>query len=415
MKKHFLTAGLLCVMLFRAKAQTLPAVQQGYDKKPVSKSDVELVYSHYMQQGNNSAVTGGIGTEELTVYSPSFKIGHSFKEYNTFRLQAGVDVITSASTDKIDAVVSSASRKDARFYGTLNYERKLKKKDIILGIGSGASIESDYFSVPMMATAEYTEPSKQRTYGVGFQANFDDLRWGRVNPDYWRPVKLIYPSELRDTAWFDHFRRQSYNLKLSFTQVINRRLVLGIFPEPAYQRGLLSTPFHRVYFKNAKTRVEKLPDERLKIPVGVRANYFLGSMTILKFNYGYYWDNFGIHANSFELETALKTSLKWTFSPGFRFYTQSAARYFKAFKQHTASEAFYTSDYDLSAFQSYKVGINARYMPSARVFRNTFLSETNFRYSFFFRSNGLKAHIITCAFRFDREKYRSEKRLKLTE
>jgi hypothetical protein len=415
MKKRYLTVALLCTMLFRAKGQTAADSTQVYEKKLVSKTDVELVYSHYLQDGHNSAVTGGRGTEKLTVYSPSVRIGHTFKEYNTLRFVGGVDAITSASTDRIDFIMSSASRKDARSYGTLNYERRSRKRDLVVGLGSGFSIESDYFSIPVIFTVEYTEPSRQRSYGIGFQANFDDLRWGRINPDYRRPVKLIYPSELRDTIWFDHYRRQSYNLKLSFTQVINRRLVLGIFPEPAYQKGLLSTPFHRVFFRDAKTRVEKLPGERLKLPVGLRANYFLGDIIILKSSYGFYWDNFGIQGNSLELEAAFKTSPKWTLTPGFRFYTQSSSKYFAAYKQHLGTEIFYTSDYDLSAFRSYKAGINLRYIPSVIIFRNTILSETNLRYSYFYRSNGLAAHIITFSMRFDSEKYRLKKRLGVNE
>jgi len=414
MKKKYLTAALLCATLFQARAQSELDSSNIFQKKLVSKTDVELVYSHYIQDGNNSAVTGGKGTEKLTVYSPSFKVGHTFKDYNTLRLVAGIDAITSASTDRIDNVMSSASRKDARSYGTLNYERKLRKRDLSVGIGSGMSIESDYLSIPVIFSVEYTEPSRLRTYGLGFQANFDDLRWGRINEDYKRPVRLIYPAELRDTVWFSYYRRQSYNLKLSFTQVINRRLVVGIFPEPAYQKGLLSTPFHRVYFRDTKVRVENLPGERFKLPVGLRMNYFLGNRTVLKFNYGYYWDSFGILGNSVELEAAIKASPKWTWSPGFRFYSQSASRYFRAYKQHLSSEVFYTSDYDLSAFQSYKTSLNLRYVPSKLILRNTFLTEANLRYSYFYRSNGLLAHIITFSIRFDSERYSFPKHLKST-
>lgn len=401
MKKKYLTVGLLSFLLLNAKAQT---TDSSYKERIVSKTDIELVYSHYFQDGNNSAVTGGKGTEKLTVYAPSVKIVHNFKEYNTIRFVGGADAITSASTDKIDAVMSSASRKDLRSYATLNYERKLKKKNLTFGVGSGFSVESDYLSIPVSVSSEYVTPSRQQTLSISIQAYFDDLRWGRINSDYWRPVKLIYPGELRDTVWFDNYRRTSYNLKLGFTQEINRRLVAGIFPEFAYQTGLLSTPFHRVFFKNTRQRVEKLPTERYKLPVSFKVNYFLGSRMILKFNYGYYWDSFGNQGNSFELESAVKTSVKWTVTPFLRFYNQSAARYFQPFKQHLASETFYTSDYDLSQFESYKAGINFRYLPGRKLTKRIFFDELNFRYSYFYRSNGLNANILTLSLRFNKEK-----------
>ncbi|MDQ6478675.1 DUF3570 domain-containing protein [Dyadobacter sp. LHD-138] len=401
MKKRFLLAGLLSAFLLKAKAQTSDST---YQKSTLSKTEVELVYSHYIQDGHNSAVTGGIGTEKLTVYSPSVRIGHTFKEYNTIRFVGGVDIISSASVDKIDFIVSSASKRDARSYGNLNYQRQLKKKDIRLGIGSGFSIESDYMSIPFFASAEYTNPAKTRTYSFDFQAYFDDLRWGRLDPDYYKPVRLIYPVELRNKQWFDNYRRESYNFKFGFTQVINPRLVLGIFPEFAYQQGLLATPFHRVYFNNDSLKVENLPGDRYKVPVGVRLNYFMGSRTILKLNYGFYWDSFNIQGNSIELEAAIKTSPQWTISPFFRFYNQSGSAYFRPYKEHLISEKYYTSDYDLASFQSYKAGINLRYLPSAYLTKRISFDELNLRYGFFHRSNGLNAHMLTLATKFVREK-----------
>ena len=401
MKRKFLLAGLLSVFLFKAKAQTSDS---SYQKNTVSKTDVELVYSHYIQDGNNSAVTGGIGTEKLTVYSPSVRIAHTFKEYNTIRFVGGVDVISSASVDHIDFVMSSASKHDARSYGTLNYQRQLKKKDLKLGIGSGFSIESDYMSVPVFLSADYTNPSKSRTYSVDFQAYFDDLRWGRLDPDYYHAVKLIYPVELRYKKWFDNYRRDSYNVKLGFTQIINPRLLLGIFPEFAYQKGLLSTPFHRVYFNDDSLKVEKLPGDRFKFPLSIRLNYFMGSRTILKFNYGFYGDSFGVVGNSAELEAAVKLSPQWTVSPFFRFYNQSGSEYFKPYREHDISERYYTSDYDLSSFQSYKPGINLRFLPSEYLTKRISFDELNLRYTYFHRSNGLNAHIVTLALKFGREK-----------
>ncbi len=161
MKRKFLLAGLLSVFLLKAKAQTSDST---YQKSTVSKTDIEVVYSHYIQDGHNSAVTGGIGTEKMTVYSPSVRIAHTFKEFNTIRFVGGADVISSASVDNIDFVMSSASRRDTRSYGTLNYQRQLKKKDIRLGIGSGFSIESDYMSIPFFAFGGLCQSFKNQNF-----------------------------------------------------------------------------------------------------------------------------------------------------------------------------------------------------------------------------------------------------------
>ena len=400
MKKKLLTVAVLCFSLMQ-KAKSQDSL---YQKKLVSKTDIELIYSQYLQEGHNSAVTGGKGTENLKVFAPSLKISHNFKEYNTLNFIGGVDAITSASTDKIDYVMSSASRKDLRSYFNLNYDRQLKKKDITIGAGSGMSIESDYLSIPVFLAGQYTTPSKLSTFNFGTQAYFDDLRWGRLNEDYHRPVELVYPIELRDTAWFDIYRRTSLNFKFGWTQVVNRRLVAGIYPEFTYQKGLLSTPFHRVYFKDGPLRVENLPRERYKFPVSFKANYFLGSRTVLRFEYGFYWDSFGIQGNSAELEAAVKLTPGFVITPFARIYGQSAARYFNKYKQHSIAETYYTSDYDLSEFISYKAGMNLRFLPVHA--RSGAFGEANVRYSYYYRSNGLGSHIITLSMKFHREKYR---------
>ncbi|MFI5135607.1 MAG: hypothetical protein ACHQD9_07120, partial [Chitinophagales bacterium] len=218
-----------------------------FQKKNISTTDIRLLFSYYSQDGNNSAVTGGIGTEKLNVYAPNLSLAYS-KGKSTVRFDGGVDVISSASTDNIDFVVSSPSKVDNRIYAHAGYERSFPKSNLTLGAKTGFSIESDYLSFPIIVNASYVTPDLSRTFSVSLESFFDDLRWGRLNPQYRRPVKLVYPEELRYKDWFDIYRRYTNNLKLAFSQVINEQLILGILPSVSYQRGLLSTPFQRVYF-----------------------------------------------------------------------------------------------------------------------------------------------------------------------
>ncbi len=303
----------------------------------------------------------------------------------------------------IDARVSSASRTDMRSYANINYSRKLKKSDVILGLGTGFSLESDYLSFPFRLSVDFTEPSGVRQYEVSFQAYFDDLRWGRLNPDYRRPVGLVYPAELRYKEWYDVYKRYSYNLKFGFIQVINKRMNIGIFPELIYQQGLLATPFHRVYFTNDSARVENFPKERWRFPLGVRVNYFAGSITILKAMAGFYKDNFGITSGNFDLEAAFRIKPQFTLAPFIRIYSQTASTYFGSYGNHDPTDIYYTSDYDLSQFQSFKAGIVFRYVPLNYIGKSSVFQELSLRYAFFKRSNKLSAHMVTMAIRFSRE------------
>jgi len=398
MKKLSL-AFIILIFALSVKTQTIDSV---YKKRNLSKTDIELVFSYYNQDGDHSAVIGGQGTEELNVYAPGLILTHS-SGYNIYSFDAGIDIITSASTDMIDARVSSASRTDMRSYANINYSRKLKNSDVILGLGTGFSLESDYLSFPVRLTFDFTEPSAERQYSASFNMFFDDLRWGRLNPDYRKPVGLVYPAELRYKEWYDEYMRYSYNLKLGFVQVINKRMNIGIFPGLIYQQGLLATPFHRVYFTNDSARVENFPKERWRFPLGVRVNYFAGSFTILKAMAGFYKDNFGITSGNFDLEAAFRIKPQFTLAPFIRIYSQTASSYFSPYGQHNPTELFYTSDYDLSHFQSFKTGLVFRYLPFNYIGKYSVFQELSLRYTFFKRSSKLTAHMVTMAIRFSRE------------
>jgi hypothetical protein len=80
-------------------------------------------------------------------------------------------------------------------------------------------------------------------------------------------------------------------ISIDVSRVISKRLQMMVTVEPAFQEGLLSTPFHRVYFTDNTLKVEKLPGQRAKLPMSVRANYFMGDRVIFRTFYRYYIDS----------------------------------------------------------------------------------------------------------------------------
>jgi len=357
--------------------------------------------SYYTQDNDHSAVTGGIGTENLQVYVSQLSLDHRPDSSNIFHIDTGVDVISSASTDNIDFIKSSASKVDLRTHINAGYSHLFNKKGTTAGINGGLSIESDYFSIGTGLSFRHINPSQSTEVSLAFQAFFDDLRWGRLHNG--EPEKLIYPAELRYKEWFDHYRRTSFNMELGIYQVINQRMTLGIYPGIAYQSGLLSTPFHRVYFTDDTKRVENLPGSRLKVPVGIQLNTFLGGRWIVRTYYRFYWDDFGIVAHAFNVEGSLKITPSFAVTTLFRWYTQKQADYFRPYKTNEVSQAFYTSDYDLSSFQSIKPGLGFRYAPYRRKLQRTF-NALELRYAFYSRSDGLHAHMATLFINYTFEK-----------
>jgi hypothetical protein len=387
LKKRYVIIGLLSAYL-SAKGQS---PDSHYVKKKLSSTDVQLMFSYYSQDNDHSAVTGGTGTEDLQVYASGLSFDWKKDSVRSIHLGAGADVISSASTDNIDFVVSSASKIDVRSHVNLGYTRFLKN-GFTAGVSTGFSIESDYLSNSIAVQVAHVAPDQSREWSVAVQAFFDDLRWGRLENG--KPQTLVYPSELRYKKWFDSYRRNSLNLEMGWYQTLNKRMAVGFYPGIVYQYGVLSTPFHRVYFNNGNKRVENLPERRWKIPVGFQLNTFPGTRWVLRAAYRFYWDDFGILAHTASVEAPVKVSAAWTVVPLLRFYTQTSADSFKPYGKHNSAQEFYTSDYDLSAFESYKAGLGVRYAPFA-VRRRTTFKEIEVRYAFYKRSDGLTAHMMT--------------------
>lgn len=370
-------------------------------KKPtkLSETEVNFLFTYYDQDGDHSPVTGGIGTEALTDYSSTVIIYVPLDSSSRLGVNAGVNYYTSASTDRIDIDMSSASSADIRgqLYVTYNQEKPNKRSRWY--VSGGLSSESDYLSTSLGAGWSHESADRNREFGIAAQIFLD--RW-----------QLIFPDELRGDSIataVDTDRRNSYNLSLTYSQVLSRRLQFSISADWVYQSGLLTTPFHRVYFQEQESaRIEKLPGTRFKFPLGLRVHYFLSDFLILKFNYRIYWDSWGIFANTFNIETPIKLGNYFTIYPFYRYHKQSATEYFASFKQHRLSNHFYTSDFDLSSFESHKYGLGLRYSPLYGLGRFKFPNQKHvtmfktleLRYAHYTRIDGLDAFLMSLAMTF---------------
>lgn len=409
MKKISLIIGSLAFFQYFAFGQQ--AIEKKSSEEKLKKTEIELVYNHYIQDGNNSAVTGGTGTEELKVYGPSLSIKR-YSGKNKFTTKLGADIISSASTDNIDFVVSSASRLDARAYANVELSRAYEEKNLEVYGGLGMSIESDYLSIASKIGISKQDSSKLRTYAAQFQYFNDDLRWGRVNA-WIKELRLVYPSELRYQEWYNEYRRQSFNLKLGFSQIINKKNIVGIYPEFTYQKGLLATPFHRVYFADGGLGVEQLPGNRFKGALALKWNSFVKGNVILKNSFGLYADNFGVQAFSIANETVIKLSPIVSVLPNLRFYSQDGSPYFAGFNQHNSQETYFTSDYDFSTLSSYQAGMGMRYSPGDYLSKRFKFNSVLLRYSYYYRDNGLTAHIFSLAFRSEIVPLKKKRKLQI--
>lgn len=362
-----------------------------YKRSDWQKVDIDFLTSYYVQDGNNGAVTGGIGTEYLTDFTQKLKVSIPTSPKLSFNIDAAYDYYSSASTDNIDNIRSSDSQSDVRSQLNLGVQYK-KNEYLTYGLRVGTSVEYDYTSFNSGFNMSLISKDGNRSFNISGQAYID--KW-----------MLIYPRELRRKVKAETDRRQSYNLSLGYNQVINKRMQLGLMSEITVMKGLLSTPFHRVYFNdNSLAEIERLPGSRIKVPIGLRMNYYLSERLILRSYYRYYKDSWGMNAHTFSLELPVKITRFISIYPHYRYHTQNAVDYFNPYKEHSRDQDYYSSDYDLSELDSHSAGLGIQYGSQKGLFKIStpfkkrpyfVLDQIDIKYSHYRRSNGLNANIIS--------------------
>ena len=265
-----------------------------------------------------------------------------------------------------------------------------------------------------------TEFHEYNSYGSNFQTNVKSYFYGVSVIDKEGISTGNYkPSKFKD---FTLVNRNSYSGSLSFSQILSKRLQFSVFLDYVIQEGLLSNPLQRVYFKDIENYyignknaianyssskntsvfhladdIERLPSQRIKTPLGLRVNYYINEVFVLRSYYRYYTDNWGVRSYTCQFELPIRFNMKWKLTPIYRYYDQTAVDYFAPYNQHNSFSSYYTSDYDLSGFSSNQLGASLTYtdvFSSLKVF-DFGLKTVSLRFQNYKRSDGLSAFIIT--------------------
>lgn len=398
-----------------------------YKKRVLETTEVDFLMSYYSQDGVHAAVSGGIGTEELTDITPTFVVAIPLNSDDILTVDAGISAYTSASSSNINpfdgpnpadpfTASSGASASDVWVSGNFSYSHSSDDRNNIVEGHLSVASEYDYFSIGFGGS--YTRLFNEKNTELSIKANVFLDTWNPQYPIELRPgfsnPDIIGPGTYDPFKFqaFNNLVRNSYSISLAFSQILSKNLQASIFMDVVQQSGLLSTPHQRVYFQDQPDffiqdfqladNVEILPDTRLKIPIGARLNYFVNDRLTIRTYYRYYYDDWGVNSHTASIELPFKISDKFTVYPIYRFYTQTAADYFAPHEMHLSTEEFYTSDYDLSEFHSnqYGFGLNYTDIFTAMHIWKFGLKSIDFRYGYYDRSDGLTANIFSAGFKF---------------
>lgn len=414
-----------------------------FKKRVLESTEVDFLASYYKQDGLHSAVSGGIGSENLTDIASNIIVAIPMNDDDVLTVDAGISAYTSASSSNINPLDSNkpnpwqassgASAQDALASLVVNYSHSSDDRNFIWNADVSVSSEYDYFSLG---------------FGGGITKLFNNKNSeislkGNAYLDTWQP---IYPIEFRDNlptvydqtgaisnlynpnfiSWTSK-ARNSFSVSLRYSQVINKKSHFSVFFDVLQQQGQLSSPYHRMYFADKDNfyvgdpqfipnyqsetnkgayqladAIEKLPDTRFKIPFGIRYNYYLNETVSFRTYYRFYTDNWDVQSHTASIEIPFKISSKFTLFPMYRFYTQTKSKYFAPFETHVSTEKFFTSDFDLSDFDAHQYGLGFTYtdiFTSSKIWKFG-LKNIDFRFNHYDRSDGLNANIATVGFKF---------------
>jgi hypothetical protein len=387
-----------------------------YKSKKLKLDEVNLVSGYYHQDGNHSAVTGGIGTQKLSDVSNIIELkfinwgGANGNNKYTLETAVGIDYHTSASQAFVSQTGASKPN-GTRFYPSVNWKVEQANK-LTIGGGLSYSSEFNYHSIGLNFLAG--KISRDENTEVTFKAQAFLDRVTLIEPSEFAPKpsdgnvstyttasgNVITSYSRASSSNIPTSPRNTFSGSLTLSHVLNKNFQLAVIADAVAQQGYLGLPFHRVYFKDGGTNLEKienLPGSRFKLPIGIRANWFATDKLIFRTYYRYYTDNWGIRSHTASIELPYKLSPFVSVAPFYRYYTQTAAYYFAPYQEHLSTDTYYTSNYDLSAFKSHYAGLNFRFTPEKGIF---IFDMIELRYGHYFQTTGLHGDNVGLNIRF---------------
>lgn len=388
---------------------------QTYKKRVLETTEINFISSYYAQDGDNAAVTGGRGTEELTDFASSIVVAIPLNEDAVLAIDAGVSAYTSASSSNVDpfdaatpadpfVASSGASASDLWFNLKGNYSHSSDDRNTIWSANASFSGEYDYTSIGFGGS--YTRLFNEKNTELSANISVFLDTWKILYPIELRPIDMTGLAPLEDKG------RNSYSIGLGFSQILSEKMQGIVSLDVVSQQGLLSTPFQRVYFADRPDLfaenfqladdIERLPDTRFKTAIGGRLTYFLNEYVVLRTFYRYYFDSWGIMSQTASLEIPVKITDRFTLYPSYRFYSQTAADQFAAYNKALSTDEFYTSDYDLSKYSAHRYGFGITYTDifTGLKIASLGLKSIDLNYHYYQRDSGLHFGILTGGVQF---------------
>jgi hypothetical protein len=289
----------------------------------------------------------------VVISGPSVLARKSIGEHVSVQANYYIDMVSSAS---IDVETSASPYEDERRQGSLAVDLLHGKSTYSLG--AVKSDESDYVANTIFAGVSHDMFGDLTTIGFGYKKGTNDV---------FRNVK-IGGVKTRDPAFQAEMESQSFNVSLS--QIITKNLLVTGQYEVVTDEGFLRSPYRSIrFFLDPLTQgqiQEQYPNTRSSNAASIRAKYFLPYRAAIDGMYRFYTDTWGVLGHTGELGYVHPLDKAWAggnwiFEGRVRYYTQTAADFYRDIFPRADFANFMARDKELSTYNAITAGVSATY------------------------------------------------------
>jgi hypothetical protein len=239
---------------------------------------------------------------------------------------------------------------DERYAIAANWKQERSRLEKV-DYGLSVSTELDYDSLGASWKRQRDSKNRLSTYTHAASINLDNVRAEGGIPTGLAPSS--------DTT------RQASDLKfvadylLGVTQVYSRRSLLQMNYNIGLSYGYLTDPYKYITVKDTSTSLqyEKRPDLRLGNSLYTQFIYNHRN-NVFRTSYRLYFDDWGILSHTLDLRYRQRLSHHWYVQPHFRYYSQSAAKFYgHVFYSPGPVSGYASADYRLGNVTSITAGM----------------------------------------------------------
>ena len=243
----------------------------------------------------------------------------------------------------------------------------------LLNFGLSASNEYDYFHLGLNGRFAKDFNKRNTTVSAGISVAQDE-----IDPVGGAPTPFTSMLDVGDTSNRPLAKRDKdvLDVVLGVTQVVSRNLVVQANYSYASESGYLNNPYKVLSVVDGTTGdtiprtspgpllgpshefvFEGRPDDRVKHSVYTQAKYYMGGK-VLDASYRYMTDDWDIDSHTIDVRYRWPVSDKHYLEPHFRWYSQSAAEFYRlSLVDGAPLPAFASSDYRLGEFDAITAGL----------------------------------------------------------